>query len=135
MIGVRSRVTTSLVAGGVLCLSLAGCGSDEAGIDPDCDAAAVEQEIGHIVEESTLTFKGLRSLACSGDWSYAVAIVDGGGDTGSASAAMSPFLFLKTDDILVLKSPQIVCGADASGEGASPATGQVPADLAAIACP
>lgn len=128
------RVALRLAVCATACLGLAACGSDEAGVDPKCDAEAVEHEISHIVEESTLAFKGLQSLACSGDWSYAVAIVDGGGDIGPASAVMSPFLFLKTDGMLVLKSPQIACAADASG-GASPATGQVPVDLAAVACP
>ena len=118
----------SLAAVGFLCLAVAACGSDESdgpGIDAKCDAGAVEEEIGHIVGESTLTFGGLRSLQCSGDWSYAVAVVGEGSDTSSTSVTLSPFLFLKTDDVLVLKSPQVVCG-----EG-----GPVPADLAALVCP
>lgn len=123
---------------GLLCLGLAGCASDDtasAGVDPKCDAAAVEEEIHHIVAESTMQFSGLRSLQCSGNWSYAVAVVETGGDTAPASDTIAPFLFLKVDDILVLKSPQIVCGPMPSGATNGSQDAQVPADLAPLVCP
>ena len=123
------RKAVLLSAVGLLCLGGVACSSEAGGaqIDETCDAAAVGEEIGHIVGESTLTFEGLHTLQCSGDWSYAVAVVGGGTQTASASAALSPFLFLKTNDVLVLKSAPTVCGAD--GED------QVPADLAEFVCP
>ncbi len=87
-----------------------------------CDAAAVTDEIEHMVGEAQQEVGSVDELTCSGDWAVVVATVGGAG----ASLAPQTFVLRRGDVGWVLKSPEIACEAG---------TDPIPDDLAAIVCP
>lgn len=92
-------------------------------VDATCDVEGVTDEVGHMVQESSMTMDSLDDLQCSGDWAFARTTVSGGAD-GSTSAT---FLFERTEAGWILKAPELVCGNDAE-------VATIPADLVDAAC-
>lgn len=111
----------------------AGCvggngGGNGGGIDAACDAAGIQETITGIVNEAALQFGEFEELACTGDWAFARASIEG--DGGSSQ----PFVFMRQGDEWILKAPEIVCGTVGADPAARPADAEVPADIWPAAC-
>ena len=86
-----------------------------------CDAAAVTDEIEHMVGEAKQEVGSVDELTCSGDWAVVVATVGGAG----ASPAPQTFVLRRGEVGWVLKSPEIAC---------ETGTDPIPDDLASLVC-
>ena len=121
-------LAAALLAVGV---AAAGCSSGDSassGVDPNCDAAGVQETITHIVNEAALQFGQYEELACSGNWTFAQAVIEGEGG-GSQS-----FVFQQQGDEWVLKAPELVCGTVGTDASVRPDDAELPADLWPTAC-
>lgn len=134
-LAIAPRVAAPLV---VAALVLAGCGGDggtagAGGVDNACDAAGVQEEIEHIVHESALEFGEFQTLTCSGDWTFADARIDSADGASADGAGTQSFVFMRQDDMWVLKAQEIVCGTVVD-PSVRPDDAEVPADLWATVC-
>lgn len=111
-------------------LIAAGCGSSGTGggVDAACDQVGIQDTITHIVNEAALQFGAFEELACSGDWTFARASIDGDGG-GSQS-----FVFQRQGEEWILKAPEIVCGTIGTDPSVRPADAEIPADIWPAAC-
>jgi hypothetical protein len=76
-------------------------------------------------------------LQCSGEWSWARALVAGLATSDTSGGTESPmsvdYLFRRDGDILILKSAETVCGTFNAGD-ARPSDALVPDGLWVLAC-
>ena len=122
----RLALAPVIAAVGLMAVGCGGSGTS-GGVDANCDQAGIQDTITHIVNEAALQFGEFEELACSGDWAFARATIEGDGG-GSQS-----FVFQRQGEDWVLKAPEIVCGT-ITDPSLRPADAEIPAEIWPAAC-